>query len=378
MSPKKTMLIGMISQIVLGVATGYSPNFLLHIIFRAAVAATCSLMCIGSTTLADITSGKPKVMVACLFEQYWSIGVILLPLVSTYWDSWNVIYIDITAPTLLLMLTYFWLPDSPRWLLKHGKVEEALNVMLEAAKVNGKSDFNKDDLAKDLQEISTTLLKTPPEPSLLSIWEGDFKYKLSVLAVHLGWSAFLSLYYASTLHVRAMRRNYLEINTVIIGIAEIIGTFIGLHLILNTTRKWFWASALNIIAAFIEYSAIIIPSSVDPFPRMILLMVTSTVAKITISTMLSLFLTCTNEVTGDKTKKRICSYSAMNCARTLVMLAPYIGHSAIHGSALYPQSIMALINVLTSLMIASCISTPRTIPLETDDNNENKCDCTHL
>lgn len=378
MSPKRTMLIGMISQIVLGLATGYAPTYFLHIIFRAAVAATCSLMCIGSTTLADITSGKPKVVVACLFEQYWSIGVILLPLVSTFWDSWSIIYIDITAPTAFLMLTYFWLPDSPRWLLKHGKIEEALNVMLEVAKVNGKTDFNKEDLEKDLNEISVTLQKAPPEPSLLSIWDGDFKHKLAVFAAHLGWSAFLSLYYASTLHVRAMGRNYLEINTIIIGIAEIIGTFIGLHLILNTTRKWFWASALNIIAAFIEYSAIIIPSSVPPFTRMIILMATSTIAKITISTMLSLFLTCTSEITGEKVKKRICSYSAMNCARTLVMLAPYIGYSAINGSALYPQSIMALINVLTSLMIASCINTPRTIPLKSTNEDENKCDCTRL
>lgn len=372
------MLIGMISQIVLGLATGYAPTYFLHIIFRAAVAATCSLMCIGSTTLADITSGKPKVVVACLFEQFWSIGVILLPLVSTFWDSWSLIYVDITAPTLLLMLAYFWLPDSPRWLLKYGKVEEALNIMLEAAKVNGKTDFNKEDLEKDLREISATLRKAPPEPSMLSIWEGNSRHKLAMLAAHLGWSAFLSLYYASTLHVRAMDQNYLEINTIIIGIAEIIGTFIGLYLILNTSRKWFWSSALNIIAALIEYSAIIIPASMEPFTRMIILMATSTVAKVTISTMLSLFLTCTNEVTGEKAKKSICNYSAMNCARVLVMLAPFIGYSAIHGSALYPQGIMALINVLTSLIIASCINTPRTIALKTTNENENKCDCTRL
>ena len=221
------MLIGMISQIALGLATGFAPNYLLHIIFRAAVAATCSLMCIGSSTLADITSGKPKVIVACLFEQFWSIGVILLPLVSAFWDSWNAIYVDITAPTLLLMLTYFWLPDSPRWLLKHKRFDEALKVLLEAARVNGKIDFSKDDLEKDLKKISVTLSNAPPDPSLLSIWEGNIRHKLAVFGIHLGWSAFLSLYFASTLHVRAMGRNYLEINTIIIGIAEIIGTFIG-------------------------------------------------------------------------------------------------------------------------------------------------------
>jgi hypothetical protein len=41
------MLIGMIAQIFLGIATGYAPNYGLHLFFRCSVAATCSLMCIG-------------------------------------------------------------------------------------------------------------------------------------------------------------------------------------------------------------------------------------------------------------------------------------------------------------------------------------------
>jgi hypothetical protein len=41
------MLVGMITQIFLGIATGYAPTYELHIFFRCSVAATCSLMCIG-------------------------------------------------------------------------------------------------------------------------------------------------------------------------------------------------------------------------------------------------------------------------------------------------------------------------------------------
>lgn len=41
------MLIGMISQIFLGLATGLAPTYELHLFFRCSVAATCSLMCIG-------------------------------------------------------------------------------------------------------------------------------------------------------------------------------------------------------------------------------------------------------------------------------------------------------------------------------------------
>ena len=46
-SPRQTMLVGMVSQIFLGLATGYAPTYELHILFRCSVAASCSLMCIG-------------------------------------------------------------------------------------------------------------------------------------------------------------------------------------------------------------------------------------------------------------------------------------------------------------------------------------------
>lgn len=366
------MLVGMITQIIFGLATGYAPTYLLHIIFRAAVAATCSLMCIGILTLADITSGKYRVIVHCLFEQFWSIGVMLLPLMSTFWNSWSLIYVSITLPTLSLMLTYLWIPDSPRWLLKHEKVDQAVKILLEAAKINRKTDFNREDLVNDLLEISSQMKKEPPEPSMWSIWKGD--HKLALFAAHLGWSTYLSLYFASLLHVRAMGRTYLEINTVIAGISEIIGTFIGLYLILNTTKKWMWTSLLNIFASFIEYSALLIPSSVSPFQRMVIMMATATFAKITISTSLSLFITCITEIVPDKRKKKACNYSGVSCSRALVIIGgPFIGFSGvIHGTALVPQCVMAFINILASLMIASCIDTPRTLPLKKKNDKKEE------
>lgn len=41
------MLAGMTSQILLGIATGYSETYELHLLYRCSVAATCSMMCIG-------------------------------------------------------------------------------------------------------------------------------------------------------------------------------------------------------------------------------------------------------------------------------------------------------------------------------------------
>ncbi|KAG5671767.1 hypothetical protein PVAND_001945 [Polypedilum vanderplanki] len=358
-SPRRVMLAGYISQIFLGIATGYSPTYLLHIFFRCAVAATCSLQCIGIMTLSDITSGKYRVAIVCLFEQFWSIGVILLPL-SGFFSTWSLVYVSITLPTFILIFLYPLIPDSPRWLIKHGKVDEALKVMLMTARINGKTDFTKQELESKLQSLATDALNDPPEPSYWSIWQGNFAHKKALFVAHIGWSVYLMLYFASLLHVRAMGRNYLHVNTIIAGLSEIIGTFIGLFLILNTSKKWIWTSVLNLIASLVEFSANFVPDTISPFHRMMIYMFTSMTAKTTTSTSLSLFITCTTELVS-KEKKKICNYSGVSCSRTLVMIAPFIGYFVIYGQ-LVPQNIMGTMNVVISLLIMTCIDTPRTIP----------------
>jgi hypothetical protein len=41
------MLSGMIGQVILGLGNGIVTNYLLHLLLRCSVAATCSLMMIG-------------------------------------------------------------------------------------------------------------------------------------------------------------------------------------------------------------------------------------------------------------------------------------------------------------------------------------------
>ena len=279
--------------------------------------------------VSDITSGKFRVIAVCMFEQFWSIGVILLPVVSTWWSSWALVYVAITLPTLSLIVLYYWIPDSPRWLLKHRNIEAAKKVLLDAARLNNKTDFKEDELSRQLRELADSMAEDPPEAKWISIWEGK-GIKRKLFAAHIAWSIYLMLYFGLLLHVRAMGRNYLEVNTVIAGLSEILGTFIGLALILCTTKKWLWTSLLNIVTSLIAFSAIFVPSSVPPFEKMMIYMATAMLAKMTVSTSLSLFITSMSEIVT-KEKRKICNYSGVTCSRTLVMIAPFIGFCVIFG-----------------------------------------------
>lgn len=266
--PRVCMLIGMITQIVCGNLTGLVNIFELHMFFRCLSAVCCGLMytagalickfciryrsisdsCKLAISVTDITSGKYKVIAICMFEQFWSVGIMLLPAIASYWSSWTHLYMAISYPTVLLIFLYPLIPNSPRWLIKKGRIQEAKEILLNAARINGKTDFSANDLEKQLQIQAAAVLELPPEPPYWEMWKGQVK---NLTACHFAWSVYIVIYYGFLLNIRNFGREYLEENTIICGewmrkmfesqiikkkftgVCEIIGTFIGNLLMLS-------------------------------------------------------------------------------------------------------------------------------------------------
>lgn len=131
-SPRYVMLFGMITQILCGNLTGHVASYELHVFFRCLSAICCAQMYTAGGVIseyisinfcelylsissparfcihlvADITGGIYKTCVTALFEQFWSIGVILLPGLASFFKSWTHLYMAISWPTLLLI--YLW------------------------------------------------------------------------------------------------------------------------------------------------------------------------------------------------------------------------------------------------------------------------------
>jgi Sugar (and other) transporter len=149
-----------------------------------------------------------------MFEQFWSVGLMLLPAVASYWTSWTYLYMGISFPTVILIGLYPWIPNSPRWLLKKGRIEEAKDVLLEAARVNGKTNFEISHVEKELQVQAADLEKAPKEPSYWEMWRGQSK---NLIFVHLAWSVYIVIYYGFLLNIKNFGVHYLEENTIICG-----------------------------------------------------------------------------------------------------------------------------------------------------------------
>lgn len=336
-------------------------------------------------SVSDITGGIYRVSAICLFEQFWSIGIILLPVLAHFCSSWTEVYIAISCPSFLLLFLYRWIPDSPRWMVNHGRITEAATILEEAADFNEKSSiYSREELTYKLRALSDHVENEPKEPSFREMWEGR-GVKLNLICCHLAWSIYIIIYYGFLLNIRPFGRDYLEVNTAICGIFEIIGTFIGWFFIIYTKRKWFWTGLFNLVASGIALTAHFIPDfskyctqyqrsfSIPNFfaivtgvPRIVLLMVFSMPSKAAVSSTLSILTTCSVELVSPE-KRRMCAYSTVVYARIFLLLLPFIMSTDMFGE-LTAQTFIACLNIVASLFTV-VITSPRTLPKKVKAKN---------
>ncbi|XP_041808725.1 solute carrier family 22 member 5-like [Chelmon rostratus] len=135
---KPVFFITVAAQMIFTFLQVFSPSWTVFIILSffsglGQISNYISALVLG----AEIFTGHVRVLYTslgvCLF---YALGYMILPLIAYLLRDWKSLMLAVALPCLLYIPLWWFIPESSRWLLSQGRVEEAEAIVRDAAKQN--------------------------------------------------------------------------------------------------------------------------------------------------------------------------------------------------------------------------------------------------
>ncbi|KAL7873816.1 hypothetical protein AOLI_G00128870 [Acnodon oligacanthus] len=139
---RKMLLVSFISSIIFSVASAFSTSFMMFATFRFLTGFSLAGISIISIVLSiEWVDIEHRTFIGVLGSMSWSVGNMLLSGFAYLVTDWRMLVITVTTPLLLATATWWWVPESARWLIVNGQTERAYSSLKICASFNGRGDF---------------------------------------------------------------------------------------------------------------------------------------------------------------------------------------------------------------------------------------------
>ncbi|OXB63816.1 hypothetical protein ASZ78_016222 [Callipepla squamata] len=223
---RPVLLISMLGQTLFGLAIAFLPNFTVYIVFRCIMATAVSGILITTLPLAtEWVDVSHRPMAVLITHCFLALGQLVLAGLSYGIRNWRLLQIAGTAPMFALFF-YFWvLPESSRWLVTKGKIEEAKKYLKKAASVNKRTIPPEllDQLKCEVQTKSGSILDLLRKKHLLKV----------TVIMSCAWFMDSLVYYGLSLNVTGFGLD-IYLTQLAFGVVELPGRIICIYLL-----KWF-------------------------------------------------------------------------------------------------------------------------------------------
>ncbi|XP_070683838.1 solute carrier family 22 member 7-like isoform X2 [Pempheris klunzingeri] len=216
---KRTLLVSYVTTSVFGFASAFSYNFTMFAVMRFFTGCGMSAISIVTMVLCiEWVDIKHRTAVGCLMTLDWSICTALLPVVAYLVNDWRFLTATVTTPLFLAMISWWWIPESARWLISNGKVDAAHFYLSSCAKVNGRKQFMA-DLKPEILSKVILVEDVNKKYSYLDLVRTPRMRRLAVLT-GIVWFGVASMYYGISLNVTGFGVN-IYLTQFIYGVSEL-------------------------------------------------------------------------------------------------------------------------------------------------------------
>ncbi|XP_011204556.2 organic cation transporter protein [Bactrocera dorsalis] len=153
---RRPMFVGScVLQLVSGCLVSASPWLWFYMLMRFLDGyATGGTMTTGFTIIMEIVGPSKREIMAILYQIPFNVGHATLPLFAYFLREWRWFHLSFSSFSIVYLLFFFTVPESPRWLIITGRNERAAELLEKAAKRN---KMPTDKITQDIEEAQRVL-----------------------------------------------------------------------------------------------------------------------------------------------------------------------------------------------------------------------------
>lgn len=143
---RNILILTVAMDAVFGIASAFAPDFTTLLILRFLTGlAVGGTLPVDYAMMAEFLPPSRRGRWLVMLEGFWALGTVIVAL--TAWlasvfgvtEVWRVIFFVTGVPAVIGIFLRFWIPESPLFLLREGRKEEARSVLNKVLVANGKA-----------------------------------------------------------------------------------------------------------------------------------------------------------------------------------------------------------------------------------------------
>uniref|UniRef100_A0A3Q3SNH7 Solute carrier family 22 member 3 n=1 Tax=Mastacembelus armatus TaxID=205130 RepID=A0A3Q3SNH7_9TELE len=255
---KMTFLMSNLFNGIAGILVALAPSYVSLLVFRALYGfGVKGGWMVGYVLVTELVGVEFRRTVGILYQMFFSIGLLILPPLAYFIAEWRWLQVVITAPYILMLSYYWFIPESPRWLLSQKKTSKAVKITEDMAKEN-KMTLPKKEPADYTTLTGDTADSDSTSASFLDLIRTP-KMRKHTLILSYNWFTSAVVYQGLVMRLGIMGGN-VYIDFLISGLVEFPAAFLILFTIERIGRRLPFATA-NIVAGASCFITAFIPDS---------------------------------------------------------------------------------------------------------------------
>uniref|UniRef100_A0A3P9NBN1 Solute carrier family 22 member 7b, tandem duplicate 2 n=1 Tax=Poecilia reticulata TaxID=8081 RepID=A0A3P9NBN1_POERE len=136
------LLVSYVSGMLFAVASVFSTTYVMFAVLRFFTGfCITGIVIVSSALCVEWVDIEHRKLVGVIDSLSWTFGNTGFAAIAYFVTDWRWLILSVTSPLILAIITWRWMPDSARWLIANGKLDQAETYLKKCAKINQREDF---------------------------------------------------------------------------------------------------------------------------------------------------------------------------------------------------------------------------------------------